>query len=363
MGTVILSGKLLFPDGVQEATIGVKDGIIDFVDIGSTSTSDDDTITGTIIPGLLDLHSHIGDHGARGYLPHSLEEVVFPGGSKEMFLEKASHQDMIGSIRSSLEEILPGVTRILDFREGGIEGIGLLEEATPPGSPIVYAFGRPKGEDDINELVNIASGIGIPCLVPGLEGIREICKRAKKPFSIHVSELFREDIGKVIELDPDLVIHMISGNKDDWGQLSERSIPVAVCPRANQAFGLDVPLKDMLDEGLLIGLGTDNALAVRQDMFREMESAWMLLRKGGSEGIEASVQVFDMAVGRTIGGSDLISMLPGFTPWWKTGWPRVGEPAHLSLIKGSTTDDHEMIISDIVRFKGQNDVSWTGPSE
>ena len=101
MGTIILSGKILFPDGVQEATIGVKDGVIDFVDIGSTSTSDSDAIRGTIIPGLFDLHSHIGDHGARGYLPYSLEEVVFPGGSKDAFLEKTSHEHLVGSIRSS----------------------------------------------------------------------------------------------------------------------------------------------------------------------------------------------------------------------------------------------------------------------
>lgn len=354
MEDTILTGDLLFPHGTERATIHISDGRIESVDLGEISR-EKDAISGLIVPGLIDMHTHVGDHGARGHLPADLKEVVFPGGIKHGYLEGSSAEDRVASIRSSLKELSPGVSRILDFREGGIDGIQLLKRAIDPGMPEVHAFGRAGPDDDLDDLLEMASGIGMPSLAPDLEGIRKTCNDHNKPFAIHVSELFREDISPVLELEPDLVIHMVSGSKDDWSDLTAAGISVAVCSRANSAFSIDVPLYEMVSSGLSIGLGTDNAISTKQDMFREMEQAWLLLRHGGMEGSAAAEKVFSMASGKDIGDLSLIPKITSQTMWWESGWPRKGDRADMFVIQYNGRIDP---FSKIVRFTGQKDIIW-----
>jgi cytosine/adenosine deaminase-related metal-dependent hydrolase len=175
-------------------------------------------------------------------------------------------------------------------------------------------------------------------------------------YSVHASELYREDPGPLLDLDPDFAVHMVSGSEDDWKALARAGIPVCICPRANSAFGIRTPLYEMDRAGLRLVLGTDNALVAKQDMWREMEAAWTLLRRGGMGGTEASRRVFEMASGRTLEGTRIGAAL-GAPGWWAEGWPPVGGPAMLTVLRVPEGDGWmDAPYDHIVRFSGPEDV-------
>ncbi len=363
MSTVELRGKILHPDGWSEGSILIRNGsILDHTDGRSVSLGGDIVHEGLILPGLVDMHAHLGDHGARGDLPASLEDAVFPQGVKHRFLHEASTEQLIASISASIKEVHYGTTFVLDFREGGIKGLDALGSADRGPRPLICPLARVHPEEDPEEVLDLSCGIGQPSLDKGSGPLREIARSVGKLYSIHASESFREDIGLIMELEPDLLVHMNSGSRDDWKVLSDEGIPVVVCNRSNRAFDLPTPMDEMLAEGLKMVLGTDNSMSVRQDMFREMESGWMHLRKSGMGGKEASRLVFEMAVGATLEGTKVWDKLPHWTKWWEKGWPRKGDPAHLFAIHEPAGDLWGRdIYSQIVRFSGRSSVLFTGP--
>ncbi|MGA1820493.1 MAG: hypothetical protein ACMUHU_05735 [Thermoplasmatota archaeon] len=361
MTSHLLRGHILYPDGWSEGAVLLEDGrILEVSDSMGNDLSGDVAHEGLILPGLMDMHTHLGDHGARGFLPPSLEKTVLPGGVKHRYLSSASREEKIASIRASIEEVYPAVTMILDYREGGAEGLELLSEAVQGGGPMICPLARIEKGDDPSAVLEKSSGIGQPSLTDGLHDLRQLTRERMKVFSIHASELFREDIDAIIDLDPDHIVHMISGTEDDWTALSDERIPVTVCPRSNLAYGLEPPIGDMMDRGLMITIGTDNAISSKQDMFRDMESAWLLIRKHGVEGSEASKTVFEMATGMSMKGSGVWDHLPPWTKWWERGWPRKGDPGHLFVLDhppGSLWKRDPY--SQLVRFTDRSLVSFT----
>ncbi|MFO8050509.1 MAG: hypothetical protein R6V01_02275 [Thermoplasmatota archaeon] len=362
MAELVLQGEMLFFDGWSEATVTVEDGRIVHFSDGLENTGDAAEVKkGLIFPGLLDMHTHLGDHGARGDLPSGLKECVFPGGMKHRFLERCTLDELVISIKRSLEELHHGVTFVMDYREGGSEGLQAILDALYEGAPRVYSMGRAAEGGDISGILENADGLGIPSLREGLSYLREMARKEHKPFSIHASELFREDIGSIIELEPDQLVHMVSGTEDDWRAVSDKGIPVVVCPRSNMTFNIDVPLHRMLDSGLSMTLGTDNSISSMHDIFREMEFAWILLRKGGPSGTEAARSVFSMAVGRTMDRTDLIGMLPDVVWWWEKDWPRRGDPSNLFTVKEPSDDLWKRDpYTFAVRFLDRSRLSYTG---
>ncbi|MCK5773418.1 MAG: amidohydrolase family protein [Thermoplasmata archaeon] len=364
MGNLLLSGDILYPEGLRDGWIHIEKGLIQAVSEGERPEFEGDCrhIEGVIIPGLIDLHTHMGDHLARGAVPPTLEEAVFPGGYKHRKLEQATYEDIVDSISNSIMELQPGVTEALDFREGGKVGMNALREATTKHDMRVIGLGRPARGEDITDLLELSDGLGIPSITNDLDDIRELARGDDKIFAVHASEGFRDDIDLITRLEPDLVIHMIKGTREDWNALSRESIPVAVCPRSNLAFGLDVPLDDMLDEGLRLGLGTDNSMTSVQDIFSEMKCAWNLLHRSGDRGSDPAREVFEMAAGSFIGGSRLEEMISSTTRWWEGGWPDPGDAPLLSVVRRPDDDKWKQDpFSHIVRCIGQEDLLFTGP--
>jgi cytosine/adenosine deaminase-related metal-dependent hydrolase len=361
MEQVLLKGDILYPEGWSEGSI-LMDGsrILDVSDSSGSDLSAERTVEGLIIPGLMDMHTHLGDHGARGKLPPSLQETVFPGGIKHQYLSRSTDQELISSIRSSISEVHPGVTFIIDFRERGIQGLDLLSEALKDGGPMVCPLARVIDGEDPKMVLEKSCGIGQPSLDGDFAELRDLVKRSGKLFSVHASELFREDISMIMDAKPDQVVHMISGTEDDWSNIRSENIPIVICPRSNLAYGMRPPLPEMLNAGLSISIGTDNSISARQDMFREMEMVWLLLRSGGFEGAEASRITFNIATGASVKDTGMWDLLPAWKKWWESGWPRKGDPGHLFVIRkpaGSLwkTDP----FSQIVRFSGQSQVIYT----
>jgi cytosine/adenosine deaminase-related metal-dependent hydrolase len=62
---------------------------------------------------------------------------------------------------------------------------------------------------------------------------------------------------------------------DEIGILADRGVAVAHCPRSNALLGCGIaPLRELLDRGITVGLGTDSpASAPSFDMFDELRAA------------------------------------------------------------------------------------------
>ncbi|MFW3146839.1 MAG: hypothetical protein ACMUIE_08530 [Thermoplasmatota archaeon] len=361
MDGTVLRGLVLHRDGWSEGTVVVENGRIthcsDKIENGESGGK---LFEGMIIPGFMDMHTHIGDSGARGDLPVSLEETVLPGGVKHRFLRGSTREVLISSLKASIEEVHPGVTFLLDYREGGLEGLQLLEEAVGPEGPMVAPLSRVVPGDDPENVLGRSMGFGIPSLNDAEIELRELAGSQDKLFSLHASESFREDMDRILELRADQVVHMVAGSGDDWVSLAGENIPVTVCPRSNSAYNIPVPLGSMLESGLRLTLGTDNSLSSMQDIFREMETAWLLLRKTGVRGSEASREVFGMAVGEPLQGTSLIEKLPPWRMWWDKDWPRKGDPSHLFVARRPGNDLWKRDpFTFIVRFLDRSQVLHT----
>jgi cytosine/adenosine deaminase-related metal-dependent hydrolase len=85
-----------------------------------------------LLPGLINSHVHIGDSIGKDISADSdLNQRVHPQyGIKRTILEKTPRSQLIQMIRNAAMSMLHnGITTFVDFREGGLEGIFLLQDA------------------------------------------------------------------------------------------------------------------------------------------------------------------------------------------------------------------------------------------
>ena len=85
-----------------------------------------------LLPGLINSHVHIGDSIGKDISADSdLNQRIHPQyGIKRTILEKTPRSQLIQMIRNAAMSMLHnGITTFVDFREGGLEGIFLLQNA------------------------------------------------------------------------------------------------------------------------------------------------------------------------------------------------------------------------------------------
>ena len=72
-----------------------------------------------------------------------------------------------------------------------------------------------------------------------------------------------------------LAAHCVKVDAEEIGLLAEHGVAVAHCPRSNAILGCGVaPLRELLDAGVRVGLGTDSPASTPSfDMFEEMRAA------------------------------------------------------------------------------------------
>ncbi|HVN66357.1 MAG TPA: amidohydrolase family protein [Methanomicrobiales archaeon] len=226
-----------------------------------------------ICPALFNAHTHVGDTVAmdapwRG----SLEELVTPpDGLKHRILRETPRPALIGGMRASIGVMVrSGTGGFADFREGGRDGVRDLREAAEglPCRPVV--FGRDGGEE-------IAEGLGIPSARDSPDAGEAVARarRAGKPVAFHAGERDALDIDGALRYDPDLLVHCTHASDRQLREIADRGIPVAVCPRSNWVLGVSSspahpPVRRMLDLGITLLLGTDNAMFVQPDLWAEM---------------------------------------------------------------------------------------------
>lgn len=244
---------------------------------------------------IFNCHTHIGD--AFLSLPKkkmSVEELFAPPyGYKHVMLEKASREEIIHGMEKAIEIMEKCNTNyFIDFREGGIEGVMMLKEALRGKKINAIILGRPKkmvyNENEIEELLHVCHGIGISSIsdwnYEELLSIANHTHEKKKIFSIHASEVKREDIKKILDLKPKFLIHLCKASEDDLNEIASKRIGVVICPRANSFFGLKPPVKTLLEKNIVTMLGTDNAMIVKPNIIEEMK---FLVEKYGIKQEEA----------------------------------------------------------------------------
>jgi len=266
---VLLQGVILTQDGLQYGSVDLQSWRLQLEDV--------ERVDYLIMPLLPDAHVHTGDHDLGDQvLPGKLEDVVGPGGLKERFLRTGDVQESIAHALRRMERM--GVGWISDFREGGLQGVEVLRKAASGSHLNVQILGRPMERrywgEELDRILELADGVAISALRDwnwdDALAVSTHVREMGKTFAMHASEGVREDLNRILELDPDFLVHMSCGTTDDFRELAEVGIPVVVCPTSNMFFGIRPKLREMLDAGVTCALGSDNAF-LRSSIYREME--------------------------------------------------------------------------------------------
>jgi cytosine/adenosine deaminase-related metal-dependent hydrolase len=258
-GTV-LAGEAFDP---ISGRVVVEDGEIVAVE---ETTTDSQRI---ICPAFVNAHTHVGDSVAKeAAVGHSLEEAVAPPDSiKHRALAAADRSEQITAIRRTLRFMgRTGTAACLDFRESGIEGARILRAAADGVDVEAFIFGS-----DDPAVLEVADGFGASgANDEDFADRRAAVRAADRPFAIHAGEPDATDIHPALDLEPDLLVHMVHAETDHLKRVADQSVPIAVCPRANRVLGVgEAPLRDLLDH-TTVALGTDNVMLNPPSMFREM---------------------------------------------------------------------------------------------
>jgi len=244
-----------------------------------------------VLPSFINAHTHLGDSVAYPAPKASLSEIVAPpDGYKHRMLRSVSREAKVEAMRSSLETMEQGGTSaFVDFREEGVKGIQEIRESIGGGWPDCVLLGRPveAGTDDteVSLLLEACDGIGVSALSDWpVDTIRNLARRSRSAgrlFAMHASEAVREDIDQILELRPDMLVHMTQATDDDLAKVAEERIPVAVCASSNEFFGFRPDIRGMLESGVTVCMGTDNAMITVPDMLEEVKTVYGLAGGGG----------------------------------------------------------------------------------
>jgi cytosine/adenosine deaminase-related metal-dependent hydrolase len=289
-----------------------------------------------IIPGLVNSHTHIGDAIGKDISSNAdLDTRVHPNHSiKKTILEKTETDQLKQLMKNAAITMLnKGITTFVDFREGGLAGINLLQAAIKDIPIKSIILGRidfndfyfnmldkkkvtilskqprniraKKNESKEKKIYKIGKKISNLCSGFGISGANEnddnmltiyknvvkdtnkhkTCnKKEKSIVAIHAAESIQtvkeslKNTGKteiertISTLDPDLYIHVTNPIKHDLDILHSRNRGIVVCPRANGILGVGfVPLRKIIERGLTIAIGTDNIMLNSPDVFKEMD--------------------------------------------------------------------------------------------
>jgi len=245
---------------------------------------------GIVIPNFFDAHVHIGDSVVREEVKGSVEEIFGPDGFKAQQLKAASDKDLVDSIRISLRIMVSsGISGFSDFRESGLKGLSSLYLALFNSHVRCVALGRPEknifDEKEIGAILKTADGIGASSIrdwnYDELKRLSSLANDRGKLFAIHASEAERDDIKKVLDLNPRFLVHMTNATDEDLALCAEKNIPIVVCPRSNAYFGKSINIPRMREKGAFLMLGTDNIMLNSPSMLSEMEFAYRLSKVHG----------------------------------------------------------------------------------
>jgi Cytosine deaminase and related metal-dependent hydrolases len=267
------SGTVLTRDGFVNGYICVESGKIVAIEDGDCPYNA--LAKGLIVPSIVNSHTHCADGGLKVSPGMSLEDLVAPpSGLKHKYLQTLTDASLADTIKSfATASHNYGSGTFIDFREGGILGCNILRNTSPEST----ILGRPVSEEydpeEIDGILNIADGIGISSISDMdfgyIEKIADHVRKTGKIFAIHASERTREDIDLILSLDPTFVVHMTEATDSDLLKCAETEVPIVICARSNLYFKKTPPIKKILNSGVDVALGTDNAMLCEPDLRAE----------------------------------------------------------------------------------------------
>jgi len=259
-----------------------------------------------LIPGLINSHTHIGDSIAKDIAldkdPDSKINPIF--GIKQKILKETEPRKLIYYMRKTMKSMLKkGTTTFVDFREGGLDGVLLMQKAlsnTPIRSIILGRIEYYQSKEQIKRNIPIpqsyqnqidtllknCDGIGISGSNENSDSSLKQFSKIKKIRAIHCAETKqsylkskqttrRTEPKRSMLLKPDFLVHMTYASKSDLKFVSKKIKGIVVCPRANASLAEGIPnIVQMMEMDCNVAIGTDNVMINSPDMFREMDFLW-----------------------------------------------------------------------------------------
>ena len=313
------------------------------VDAGFRGAQTLDARGGIVIPGLVNAHTHAAMVLFRGIaddlkLMQWLQDYIFPAEKNNVTAEFVR----AGTRLAALEMIRSGTTTFVDMyyfedqvaeacKEAGLRGVlgsTLIEFPAPDNKTIADALAYAERF--------LTRWTGDPLVVPAvaphstylaspetLKAARALADRHHAPILVHVSESadeqaqVRQRYGRTpteqlqrlgILRRGLLGAHGIWLTASDRAILKEAGAGIAHCPQSNMKLASGAaPVREMLAEGIRLGLGTDGAASNNDlDMFEEMLTAALLAKHGSCDPTVApAAAVLEMA---TLGGARALGM-------------------------------------------------------
>lgn len=298
-----------------------------------------------LLPGFVNMHTHIGDSIAKDVtLAGSVDSKIHPVlGAKQKILRKTKPDHLASFMKNScLSMIRKGITTFVDFREGGPAGISLVRQALENVPIRAIILGRvesyhdkyqikknlPLSDDAKKTLLQVlknSDGIGISGANENSDSALRYYSRTKKIRAIHSSETLqsvtvskkltkKSETSRALQLRPHFLVHMTFASRSDLNLASKKSRGIVICPRANSSLAEGIPnFEEMSKAGCILGIGTDNVMINSPDMFREMDYLWKAHMGLYKKRIDPK-EILKMATtnGGLLLGKKIGSILPGF---------------------------------------------------
>lgn len=292
-----------------------------------------------IIPGFINAHTHVADSIGKDIAAgRRLDARVHPVfGAKKKILQKSKPEHLKAFIRNAAMSMMKkGIVAFADFREDGPEGVELLKEAiaglpikcvvlgrtTHYGSPKDAAGLPPETMEQARRVLKTSDGLGISGANENADAALAHYRQlvGKKLVAIHAAEsretvefskehTNRSEVDRIMEhLKPDFVVHMTNATEDEILLLAKSGTGIVVCPRANGVLGAGMPrVAQMLKQGCLVAIGTDNVMLNSPDILRELDYVWKASRAAEGEMIEPR-QLLKMA---TVNAAQMLRLNSG----------------------------------------------------
>lgn len=304
--------------GFTEGTVAVEDGhVVRASSVRSSGTIDGIEVERNVIvaPLFFNAHTHLGDSFMTEPVTGDLVEMVIPpDGIKHKRLRETSRERIAAGIREELKSMaLSGTGYFCEYREGGCEGLEAMDMALGAAGdarepvPAGLVLGRPtdRSGSDIADILTRSDGMGLNSLADFeprvLDDMARAVKNGRKIFSAHHSEGKREPTELPIEFGIWPLVHMSCAHPRDIAAVADAGLPVAVCARSNLCFSLMPNVHRMLESGIELLVGTDNAFISRPDMFTELEVLWRTYMHmsplGSTEARGAVVKLYEASLG------------------------------------------------------------------
>ena len=292
-----------------------------------------------IMPGFINAHTHVADSIGKDIAAgRRLDARVHPVfGAKKKILQKSKPEHLKAFIRNAAMSMMKkGIVAFADFREDGPEGVALLKEAiaglpikcvvlgrtTHYGSPKDAAGLPPETMEQARRVLKTSDGLGISGANENTDAALAQYRQlgGKKLVAIHAAEsretvefskehTNRSEVDRIMEhLKPDFVVHMTNATEDEILLLAKSGTGIVVCPRANGVLGAGMPrIAQMLKQGCLVAIGTDNVMLNSPDILRELDYVWKASRAAEGEMIEPR-QLLKMA---TVNAAQMLRLNSG----------------------------------------------------